>query len=265
MIKKGASKQNIAIIVLSVLLLLSIVFGTTYSYFNGASQDLVSGTVTTATLTVTIYSEDESGQTTPFELHTDGNKVIPGQPLSNTKLQVRNDSPVDTYMMVLCKLNVYKENDDENGNKVIDDQFDTSAMEVLNIRPAAIGKCWRKYDYTCNDGKTKLCTLVFLGNQKAGASVADGTGDGIFIAGTGSTTSLVLEADSLVVPTSWENEMQGKTISVTFTAYVLQAQALSARYPNIKNDDTRLSGIAKAIIEEFALDKTTAPTPPVGE
>lgn len=261
MIKKGASKQNIAIIVLSVLLLLSIVFGTTYSYFNGASQDLISGTVTTATLTVSISGVDESGQTTPFELHTGSDKVIPGQPLHNTRLQIKNESPVNTYMMVLYTLNII-DNDTDN-------PIDTSIMEVLDLQEEAVGDGWRKYDYACNNGTTKLCTLIYLGNKNAGATVASGEGDGIFIASTttGTNTSLVLHPDCIKIPTSWENEMQGKTISVSFTAYVVQSQALSDRYPDVKNDNinTRVSGIAKAIIEEFALDKTTAPTPPVGE
>lgn len=261
MIKKGASKQNIAIIVLSVLLVLSIIFGTTYSYFNGASQDLVSGTVTTATLSVSISGVDESGQTTPFELHTGSDKVIPGQPLHNTRLQIKNESPVNTYMMVLYTLNIIN-NDDDN-------PIDTSVMEVLDLKEDAVGDGWRKFDYTCNDTKTKLCTLVYLGNKKSGETVADGEGDGVFIssASTGISTSLVLHPDCIKIPTSWENEMQGKTISVTFTAYVVQSVALHERYPDVGNEDlaTRLQGISTAIIEEFALDRTEAPTPSVGD
>ena len=259
MIKKGASKQNIVIIVLSILLLLSIVFGTTYSYFNGASQDLISGTVTTATLTVSISGVDESGQTTPFELHTGSDTVIPGQPLHNTRLQIKNESPVNTYMMVLYTLNII--------NNDTDTPIDTSIMEVLDLQEDAVGDGWRKYDYTCKNGKTKLCTLIYLGNKVSGKTVASGEGDGIFLSSADKNTSLVLHPDCIKIPTSWENEMQGKTISVSFTAYVVQAQALSDMYPDVANDNlnTRVSAISKAIIEEFALDKTSAPTAPTGD
>lgn len=252
MVKKGTSKQNIAIIVLSILLLLSIIFGTTYSYFNGASQELISGTITTATLTVSLSGADELGQTTPFELHTGSDKVIPGQPLHNTRLQIKNESPVNTYMMVSYALTIIND-DDEN-------PIDTSILDVLDLQTEAVGDGWRKYDYTCKDTRTKICTLIYLGSLYSGLSVASGEGDGIFLA-SGPNTSLVLHADCIKVPTTWQNEMQGKTISVSFTAYVLQSEALSERYPDVVNSNlqTRTAGIAKAMVEEFRLDNTVAP------
>lgn len=259
MIKKGTSKQNIAIIVLSLLLLLSIIFGATYSYFNGVTGELISGTVTTATLKVEIsgYDTDLKEEAT-FQLARDNNdeNIVPGQPLTNTALRINNSSPVNTYMVVTYSLNI-------EGNNEAENPIDTTIMDAMNLKEAAVGDGWRKHSHTCKDGSTKLHTLVYLGNEIKGVSVNKGEGDGIFIASqrdeNGNNYSLVLNYDCLVIPTSWGNEMQGKTISITFTAYVIQAEYLNTTYSGVVSTDlnNRTASIAAAVISEFNLDKTT--------
>lgn len=265
MVKKRATKQNIAIIVLSILLLLSIVFGSTYSYFNGHSDSVTSGIITTATLNVELRGYDEEKEeSSSFSLHTGSDAVVPGQPLKNTQLQIKNTSPVDTYMMVLYTLSIVDSETQEEIDTTTegDKAVDPSTLEVLQLDPNATGVEWNICNWDCKDGKTKLCMLIYLGNTFNGSTTPAGEGDGIFPASskTGNDTTLVLHSNCLRVPTSWENNMQGRTIQVTFQAYVLQSQALGEAYGDLSNanKDIRTREIARAMVTEFELDKTQA-------
>ena len=249
--KKVTSKQNIAIIVLAILLLISIGFGVTYSYFNGRSTELTNnGSVTLATLHVEINGYDTlENKTTEFSLHTDGSEVVPGQPLSNTALQISNSSPVDTYMVVVYSLHIV-----DNPTNI-----DTTKMEAMDIQESSVGDGWRKQVYTCNDTETKINLLVYLGGE-------DGNGSGVFsksVDPTNPRTSLVLNSDCLKVPESWDNDMQGKTVTLSFTAYIIQAEAMKNVYPDIQNSDMliRKNAISEMFVTEFAMDTTTAPAP----
>lgn len=251
MIKKKTSRQTIAIIILAILLILSIVFGSTYSYFNASTKDAIEGTVTTATLSVSLKGYDETlAETTTFSLHTSGTKVIPGEPLTNTALQINNTSPVPTYMCVTYKLSIV------NGNE--DGEVDTSVLNAMDIQESSVGDGWRKCDFTCKDLETKICSFIYLGG-------AHGDGNGIFNDpyNPDNTTSMVFGHSSLRVPTSWGNSMQGKTIKLGFQAYVIQATALNTKYPDIANENLSASNRASAILSmfvaEFNLDETTAP------
>ena len=260
MVKKKTTKQNVAIIVLSILLLVSIAFGVTYSIFSGSSDELTSGSITTATLTVGIQAvpddtlwkpEDEYWQnSSSFQLHTAGN-ILPGQPLENTALQVGNTSPVPTYMVVIYTLEISNDTSDPDEESFI--QAD-GTMDVMDLKADAVGSDWVKKVHICNDGASKIHSLVYLGNN--------GNGNGIFPAAVNNQaqTSLALHAGSLKVPTSWQNDMQGKSIRVNFVAHVIQAEALSETYPDVVNQDAnvRAEGILKSIITEFNLDNTLA-------
>ncbi|MBQ8430478.1 MAG: hypothetical protein IJX26_00830 [Clostridia bacterium] len=253
MIKKTTSKQTIAIVVLTILLVLSIAFGATYSYFNGSSEGYISGNVVTATLDVALTGPD--GQASSFSLHTEGSEVIPGQPLNNTALKVNNLSPVTTYMVVTFALGIQ----DNDTNVTTLDYIDAMDFRTNN---GVVGDGWRKYSHLCNDGVSKIHTLVYLGNNNKGSTVSKGMGDGVFQArpsADADNESLVFDADCLRVPKSWTNDMQGKTFIVMFKAYVIQSTALSENYPDIVNDDVlvRTAGIAKAVINEFTLDTTS--------
>jgi len=130
----------------------------------------------------------------------------------------------------------------------------------MDLQTEAVGAGWRKHVYTCHDGATKISLLVYLGNTFAGEEVAVGYGDGICPASETEEgySTLVLNADCLKVPTSWGNEMQGTTVEVKFTAYVVQVEALAEMYPDVTNENvtTRTNAIAEAVVSEFSLDKT---------
>lgn len=260
MVKKRMSKQNVMIIILSVLLLLSLIFGATYAYFSGSSNTLTSGYITTAVLNVNLNPADEDGNVSSdeFQLEVTEDKrknVVPGQPLTNTALQVTNTSPVATYMVVTYSLKLGTKEEAEDAPQTYD---------VMNLRGEAVGAGWSQYVYTCKDGQSKISTLVYLGSKFDGRDVELGYGDGIFSKELNDDKDYtkVLNSDCLIVPYTWDNEMQGKTIFVTFTAYVLQVQGLSANYPDVTNVnvETRKQAIAKAVISEFSLDKTTSPS-----
>ena len=258
------SKQNIAIIILSALLILSLGFGATYAYFSGSSDQLVSGYITTAVLNVELDPLDTLNNKldkTSFELEMNSKKnIIPGQPLSNTALQVTNTSPVPTYMMVVYTLQILEKLD----NAPDKDIPDASKMEAMNIQEDAVGDGWRMVAHTCNDGSTIISSLVYLGDN--------GNGNGVCNAATtnpdGSVKgveSKVLSAGCLMVPPSWDNKMQGAKIRLTFTAYILQVEGLSINYPQLSgknfNDLTgerKAEVLADVMIKEHRIDTTQA-------
>lgn len=251
MAKKGISKQNIAIIVLSILLLLSIVFGATYSYFNGTAENKIAGSITTATLTVYLGGEDFSNSSS-FDLHSGGGNVVPGQALYNTELRIKVDSTISTYMMVTYTMTIYNDKDMQEVNTGID----PTVWDILDLNPEAAGQNWQICNYLCNDQKTKICTLIYMGdngvfNPTVSHYPASKNID--------NNVSIVLQAGALRVPTPWTNDFQGKTIAVTFSAYVVQSTALFDKYPSINTSDpdNRREAIGDAIITEFDLDKTT--------
>lgn len=247
MIQKSRSKQNIAIVVLSLLLLLSIVFGSTYSYFNGTSKNLISGTITTATLSVELTGVDSNKEETTFILSTSPDKIVPGQPLNNTALQIKNTSVVSTYMVVVYALYIH---DPEN---IEDTTPAPSDMVAMDVNEEVVGDGWKRYYYTCKDNSSIINTLIYLGDNGNGSGVFEASANGE------AKTSLVLHADALKVPSTWSNNMQGKTVSLRFTAHIIQSDYLQEKYMDIKNTDVqvRIGAIATAIVSEFNLDKTT--------
>ncbi len=253
MAKKGISKQNIAIIVLSILLLLSIVFGATYSYFNGSAENKIAGSITTATLKVHLSGPDTSDSSS-FSLHTGDNNVVPGQALYNTELRIKVESTIETYMMVTYTMTIYNDKDKQEVNTDID----PTVWDILDLNPDAAGQNWKIYNHLCEDGKTKICSLVYMGDDLSGVfnpNVSHYPAS----KNIDNNVSIVLQAGALRVPTPWTNDFQGKTIAVTFSAYVVQSTALFDKYPSINTSDpdNRREAIGDAIITEFDLDKTT--------
>lgn len=260
MIKKGTSKQNIAIIVLIVLLLLSITFGATYSYFNGSTNQVTGGSITTAILRIDLAGEYDPSQ---IEIGSgrDGitilqGKIVPGQPLANTALSIYNYSEVATYMMVIFTFSAEKATTGE--------VVDTKDLDVLDIQDGSTCDGWVKHTYTCNDG-SKMYGVVYMGNSESGEI---GKGDGVIpkwqdaVTDPNANYSIlnVLTSDCLQAPTSWGNALQGCTLTFSFTAYAVQTEGMSEIYTGIVNEnyDVRRSAIAKAIIELNGLDNTVA-------
>ena len=85
MIKKKSNAQNIIIIILCILLVVSIAFGVTYSYYNGKT-DLIKGTITTANLSIELH--DDKGITSEFSISApiDEMYMVPGNNLNNLEL-----------------------------------------------------------------------------------------------------------------------------------------------------------------------------------
>lgn len=257
--KKKVSKQNIAIIVLSVLLLVSIGFGATYSYFNGRSDTLSSGSVTTATLNVSLHNggDDDnpaSSDTAPFQLHDSTDKVVPGQPLINTALQLKNNSPTEVYAVVVYTLTYT-----DNKGVVHDNPIEVIPMD---LQKNTVGSGWRKATYEKEDG-SKIYALVHLGAKDlSGNNTTAGEGYGVLGANTATD---VLGVNCLKIPETWNNDMQGATITLTFQAYIIQSTAVATQYPGIQDTDveTRKDNILSMFVAEFNLDTTTPAEPPV--
>ena len=107
MIKKKSNGQSIVIVILCILLLISIGFGVTYSYYNGKTN-LVKGTITTANLSIELH--DDSGKTTEFSISAPFGEefLVPGNSLNNVELNIYNKCNKKTYMVVVYSLSAIK-------------------------------------------------------------------------------------------------------------------------------------------------------------
>lgn len=235
--KKGkTNKQNIAIIILSVLLLISIAFGATYSYFNGKTN-LIQGSVTTATLSVEL--QDHTGSTTGFSLSTGTDKVIPGQGLANTSLYVQNNSAFPVYCAIKYYMEVYDEDEyryyEENQTGLKPNEKEIMEdVSALAFRPDAISNNWYIHKYQCVNETGNYQMLVCTEQIPRNSRVAALTGG------------------ALMVPYDWRNDMQNCRIIIHFQAFVIQADYLENVYPDIASSDleTKIKGIAEAIVTE---------------
>lgn len=261
MIKKGTSKQNIAIIVLIVLLLLSITFGATYSYFNGSTNQVTGGSITTAILRIDLAGEYDPQQ---IEIGSgrDGvtilqGKVVPGQPLANTALSIYNYSEVSTYMMVIFTFTAQKATTGE--------VVDTTGLDVLDIQEGSTCDGWVKHTHTCNDG-SKIYGVVYMGNDSETGEIGKGYGvipkwqDAITDPSANYSILNVLTSDCLQAPKSWGTALMGCTLTFSFTAYAIQTESISDKYTGVvnENSDVRRSAIAKAILELNGLDTSSS-------
>ena len=91
MVKKKISGQTIAIIILTALLVIAISFGGVYAFYSARSNK-VSGRVMMATLSLSM----SSGSSDKSEIViSNGVDVVPGQPLKNSPLVVKNLSEIE--------------------------------------------------------------------------------------------------------------------------------------------------------------------------
>ena len=107
--KRKVSGQTIAIIILAVMLMLTIGFGGVFAYYSARSNK-VTGKIVMANLKITM----ESGTSDKSEIViSNGINVVPGQPLENSPLIVRNLSSVSIKLVVVYEIKAYTEDDNE--------------------------------------------------------------------------------------------------------------------------------------------------------
>ena len=247
MVKKKSTAQNIIIIILCILLLISIGFGVTYSYYNGKS-DLVKGTITTANLSIDLYGENEFGQTTEFSISApvDESFLVPGTGLNNLKLNLFNQCNQKTYMVVVYSLSAVKTMEDNTKVNISNELTNTPAIAFKD--GAFDTNTWKSISYECkNTDATYTCLVGLNPFEERGES------EGYYIE--------VLRANKIKIPEEWTDILQNCDVTISITAYAIQAENLSSSYTvpimqaqENKDMNAKAQAIAKAVLEICSVD-----------
>ncbi len=245
MIKKKSNGQNVVIVILCILLLTSIGFGVTYSYYNGKTN-LVKGTITTANLSIALHGE-QFGQTTEFSISAPINEsfLVPGNGLYNLKLNLFNQCNQPTYMVVVYSLSAIKTMED---NSKIDITAQLTNTPAIGFQEDAFDTTkWKSITYTCkNVDNTSYTCLVGLNPFDA----RELNTDGYYIN--------VLQENKIKIPEQWSNLLQNCDVTISIMAYATQADLpLSYMEPilNATNDEAKAQAIARATLEICSVDK----------
>lgn len=249
MVKRKTNIQNIVIIILSILLLISIGFGVTYSYYNGKSN-LVKGSITTATLSISLHGQNQFGQTTDFSISAPYGEefLVPGNGLNNLVLNLYNQCNQRTYMVVKYSLEatktVYEQGDDGEWRAVkknITDQLTTTPAVAFKDDAFDSSK-WKSILYS--DVTGSYTCLVGLNPFEA----KEPSTEGYYIP--------VLNKDKIKIPEQWSDLLQNCEVTICVTAFAIQAENLGNDYllPILEaeadhNMEAKAQAIAKATLE----------------
>ena len=236
--KKKMSGQTIAILVLALLLLLTVVFGGVFAFYSARSNQ-VSGRIVMANLKISLESE-ATGTTDKSEIViSNGTNVVPGQPLENSPLVIKNLSSVNIYLVVVYEINASK----ESGDKVEDEH----KVPVLGLGMDYINSVNTDYndnigisnpnwvDYVFNgveEGKTYRCLVSMIDFAPTNES-----NNGIEVIGK----------NKLALSGEMGNEYQKTSISFTFQAYAI-GSATNLGF-NPENKAEKCEKIVRAIYE----------------
>lgn len=253
MLKKKSNAQNIIIVILCILLLISIAFGVTYSYYNGKT-DLVQGNITTANLHLEFH--DDKGKTSEFSISAPlGEKyLVPGNNLENPILKIYNESHTKTYIVVVYTLDAYREIKDPETNKTIIEEVDQTKLQntpALAFKQSGVSSKWKHINYSCQNTNATYTCLV--GINPFSPVTEQTPEDEKFIP--------VLDKDSIKIPVEWGKELMGCNITISVCAYALQAD-LDDKYngPIIEAEaigdmTAKAHAIASAVLIECGVDK----------
>ena len=214
MIKKKSTAQNIVIVILCIMLLTSIGFGVTYSYYNGKTN-LVKGTITTANLSIQLYGTDEYGQTTEFSISAPFGEefLVPGNSLNNVELNLFNKCNQETFMVVVYSLSAIK-----NDATRLDVTNQLTNMPAISFQDGVIDtSVWRHIEYKCENIDATFTCLVGINPFPP-----KGPTNGTYIN--------VLKPNSIKIPTEWNDVLQNCSVTISVTAYAIQAEGLDTEY-----------------------------------
>lgn len=238
MVKKKFSGQTIAIIILAILLLLTIGFGGVFAFYSARSNQ-VSGKIVMANLKISL--ESGTGESDKSEIViSNGVNVVPGQPLENSPLVIRNLSSVDIYLVVVYEINATK--DDKT---VIEDEHidPVLGLGVEYINPIAnvsstagvSNPAWVDYVYNATEeGKVYRCLVSMVAFAPTAAN-----DNGIVVIGE----------DRLSLAGAMGNEFQNTSISFTFQAYAIGSATFSGQFTTSTTKQTKCETIVDAIYE----------------
>lgn len=231
MVKKRLSGQTIAIIILSILLLLTACFGGVYAYYSTTTSK-VSGRVVMANLNIGLQAG--IGESASSEILVSNGVFVPGSDLKNTPLLVVNNSNTAIYLSIIYKVNAANVNTGEP----LENYDDTKPLIDIGITDDSI---W--YDY------------LFVSTDSSGEEVRYRcliTKDPIYPTETNKYIT-VIEENALKIPESWGNNFQDMQISFLFQAYAIGSNSFNFTSQDSIDDrcDTIMSAIYEAYEREF--------------
>ncbi len=203
------SGQTLTIIILAILLIFVSVCGGVYAYYSYRSNR-ISGFVTLGNLKISMYADNEQGESGSSEIIMTNSLVVPGQSLENSALTIFNTSNVDIYLVAVYSVQVSELDDPE---AIVDISNTNQILDIGN-------DAWTHYRYVDTDETNPADVRCFINLTP----VVPEQSDIVLIA----KNQLKLHGSSV------KNEFQGKRISFTFQAYAI---AYNSFYdiPNFEN------------------------------
>ncbi len=250
MVKKKISGQTVTIIVLIVLLVCAIAFGSVYAFYS-TDTTKVSGTISMASLYIDYKYDDitteeiegviKKGQSGKSEiLITNKDTIVPNELLGNSPLKVVNSSETPIYLVMLYRVEkaVVDENNhiddiyvylkdskgqhikDENGNSqlVLDAKGNKQVFGVLDIGTNLEGSIWSDFVFDTNDYPEYAVDNITTNDNyivRCFVTKAPQT--------KGEIT--VIEKNNLRMHKDVGNEFQKQSISFTFQAHAISANS----------------------------------------
>ena len=233
MVKKKFSGQTIAIIILAVLLLITIAFGGVYAFYT-AKSNKISGKIVMANLKISLVTETDKSDKSEIVI-SNGVNVVPGQPLENSPLVVRNLSSVSIRLVVVYELKAYAEDKTEIEDEHIDPVLGLGVEYVNGLHPEegrnknVKNEEWVDYVFNPGNGGRVYRCLVSMVDFAPTQSGDDGI--------------TVIAENKLSLSGAMGNDYQNASISFTFQAYAIG----SATDFGIEEGESKL-GICEKIV-----------------
>lgn len=216
--KKKLSGQTIAIIILAVSLLLTIGFGGVFAFYSARSNK-VSGKIVMANLKITM----ESGTSDKSEIViSNGVNVVPGQPLENSPLVIRNLSTVNIYLVVVYEINAEKKDSTKINDLYKDPVLGLGCEYINSVNPdssyntGVSNNAWIDYVFDATEeGKVYRCLV-----STSAHAPTDDADDGIEVIGE----------NKLSLAGQMGNEFQETSIAFTFQAYAIGSETFAGQF-----------------------------------
>ncbi len=224
--RRKLSGQTVTIVILSILLLCTVVFGGVYAYYSSASNRLT-GKIIMANLKISMSGN--SGDSSSSEILVTNGYVVPGQSLENTALTITNKSNTSIYIVVLYSVRAKDINDDTETEIKLDKPLIETGNSVA----------WYDYHfkYEAGDERNEFRCLV---SSVAIPEIEENI--------------TVIAQNQLRLHASLGNEFQSKSISMKFQAYAIASNSFNDIITNNTTMEERAGIIVNAIYEAFDHD-----------
>jgi len=230
MVKKKVSGQTVAIIILTILLLLTIGFGGVYSYYTARSNK-ISGKIEMGNLQIQLTGQ--SGESGKSEIViSNGTNIVPGQRLENSALSIDNKSSTNIYLIVVYEIRAVKMQDsavinDKHQGAVLD--IDVEYINPLNESCSSnIGvsnREWIDYVFEADPNDENARDAVLLSDETQTKKVYRclvSTGDYAPVDASGEPITVIGE-NKMSLSGDMGNDYQSTSIVFTFQAYAISS------------------------------------------